>query len=131
MIAAELTGSPTARDQWAYATLVDLAALVPAGTGVLPAVTAGIFELTGEFEVAPGEIRIARKVIDRLVTVAGAAAEQTSEVRDKHQRVPSSANPLVREGVERTLPMHDLAQRFARAADQAAGRQLPRLSPWP
>lgn len=131
MIAAELSGSPTTRDQWAYATLVDLAALVPAGQGVLPAVAARVFELTEEFEVESGEVRIARKVIDRVVALAGAGTEQGVTERDKHDRVPSRCNPLVQEQGEKTLPIQALAQRFGKAADQAAGRQLPRLAPWP
>jgi hypothetical protein len=131
VIAAELSGNPTPRDQWAYATLLDLAALVPAGQGVLPAVTARVVELTEEFEVDAAEVRIARAVVDRLVAVAGAGVEQGSSERDRHARVPSRANPLVQEGKERTLPIPALAQRFGRAADQAAGRPLPRLAPWP
>ena len=131
MIAAELSGSPTARDQWAYATLVDLAALLPAGQGVLPAVAVRVFELTDEFEVGSGEVRIARSVIDRLAAIAGAETEQEATARDRHDRVPSSANPLVQQGNERSLPIQQLAHRFGLAADQAAGRQLPRLAPWP
>lgn len=131
MIAAELAGSPTAADRWAYATLVDLACLLPAAPGTASSVATRVCDMPGEFEVIPGEVRIGRGAIDRVIALAGAATEQESRERDRHGRVPSTANPLVQLGSARTLPMHDLATRFGAAVDQAAGAAVSRLAPWP
>jgi len=67
-----------------------------------------------------------------VVDVAGAAAEQRATERDRYSRVPSSANPLVREGLEREPVIQSAAIALQQAARNAAGRRPFRtVTPWP
>jgi len=79
-----------------------------------------------------GEVRLSRNVLAYFCVVAGAVEEQQSESYNRHDRVPSHENPLVR--VERwrepVLSRHAAALRTAVQA--AAGARLVRcLAPWP
>jgi hypothetical protein len=83
-------------------------------------------------ERADGEVRVDRDVLTCVTALAGAGAEQNVRATDRHGRVPSTENPLVRGGRER----EPVVQRYAvalRAAVQAvAGRRPVRLlAPWP
>lgn len=130
MIAAQLTGEATAAERWAYALLVDLARFLPAEDGTA-SVAARVVTSGSEFSHANGELHLHRDVLDQVVQQAGAGQEQRSTARDRHGRVPAEANPLVQRGQERVLPVQELADRFARAADAAGEVPLPRLAPWP
>ncbi len=83
-------------------------------------------------ERADGAVRVDRDILTCVTALAGAGAEQTVRATDRHGRVPSTENPLVRAGRER----EPVVQRYAvalRAAVQAvAGRRPVRLlAPWP
>jgi hypothetical protein len=83
-------------------------------------------------EPGDGVVRVPRAALDLVTEVAGAAAEQRNDARDRHDRVPSAENVLVAAGVERE-PVVSLAARALREAVlRAAGRRAVRLvEPWP
>ena len=83
-------------------------------------------------EIGDGAVRVPRSLLAKMTDVAGAVAEQRSEERDRHDRVPSGANPLVAAELERQ-PIVSLAARALReAVARAAGRRPVRLVvPWP
>jgi hypothetical protein len=77
-------------------------------------------------------VRVPRAVLQVVIDVAGAAAEQRSTERDRYRRVPSSANPLVREGLERDPVIQRAALVLQAAARKAAGRRAFRtVAAWP
>ena len=129
-------------ERFALDVLVDLARLVPA----VAALDVARLELTDQaprdlrawvaagwgIEVADGVVRVPRAVLRAVVDVAGAAVEQRATERDRYSRVPSSANPLVREGLERQPVIQGAAIALQEAARKAAGRLPFRTLPaWP
>src|SRR6185437_8341874 len=83
-------------------------------------------------EVLDGAVLVERVRLRAVADVAGAAIEQRSAARDRHDRVPSSANPLVTAGHERQPVVSEMALAFRAAVRQAAGRRLVlAATPWP
>ena len=132
----------SAAERFALNVLVDLARLVPA----VPALDVVRLDLTDQaprdlpawvaagwgIEVADGVVRVPRAVLRAVVDVAAAAVEQRATERDRYSRVPSSANPLVREGLERQPIIQGAALAFQDAARKAAGlRPFRTLPAWP
>ena len=129
-------------ERYALDVLVDLARLLPAA----PALDVVRLELSEQaprdlrawiaagwgIDVADGVVRVPRAVLRAVVDVAGAAGEQRATERDRYNRVPSSANPLVRDGLERQPVMQGAAIALQQATRKAAGRRLFRtVSAWP
>ncbi len=70
--------------------------------------------------------------LQAVIDVAGAAAEQRATERDRYSRVPSSANPLVREELEREPVIQRAALALQAATRKAAGRRAFRtVAAWP
>ncbi len=130
-------------EQFALDLLVDLSRLVPAS----PLLEVTRLELSNGqnnrdlrgweaagwgIEVADGLVRVPRAILRAAVDVAGAAVEQRATDRDRYRRVPSSANPLVREGLERGPVIQRAALALQVAARKAAGRRPFRtVAAWP
>ncbi len=129
-------------ERFALDVLVDLARLLPAA----PALDVVRLELSEQaprdlrdwmaagwgIDVADGVVRVPRAVLRAVVDVAGAAGEQRATERDRYSRVPSSANPLVREGLEREPVIQSAAIALQHAARNAAGpRPFRTVTPWP
>jgi peptidoglycan/xylan/chitin deacetylase (PgdA/CDA1 family) len=135
VIRLELEGSPTAAERWAFELLVDLCRLLPVDPASTGGVTARLTDAAPgrpDFIPGAGSVQVDRAALRRVVDIAGAAQEQRVSSRDRHGRVPASANPLVQTGRERQLPLHETAEQFFRAVRTAAGdRQMARLGSWP
>jgi hypothetical protein len=129
-------------ERFALDLLVDLARLVPAA----PSLDAVRLELNDQrprdlrawmaagwgIDAADGVVRLPRQLLEAVLAVAGAAAEQRSTARDRYRRIPSTANPLVQEGLEREPVMQRAALAFQAAVRNAAGRRPFRtVAPWP
>jgi len=130
-------------EQFALDLLVDLSRLVPAS----PLLEVTRLEVSNGqnsrdlrgweaagwgIEVADGVVRVPRAILRAAVDVAGAAVEQRATDRDRYRRVPSSANPLVREGLERHPVIQRAALALQVAARKAAGRRAFRtVAAWP
>jgi hypothetical protein len=81
---------------------------------------------------ADGVVTLSRDMLRHVTAVAGAAAEQRSVARDRHDRVPSAEHPLVQRGRERTPVVTETATALRLAVQRAAGRRQCRvLAPWP
>ena len=132
----------SAAERFALDVLVDLARLVPAA----PALDVVRLELSEQaprdlrgwmaagwgIDVADGVVRMPRPVLQAVIEVAGAATEQRATERDRYSRVPSSGNPLVREGLEREPVIQRAAVALQAAARKAAGRRPFRtVTAWP
>jgi hypothetical protein len=138
----------TAAELFALDMLIDLARLVPAA----PTIDAAQVELTAGgggdgprdlrawaaagwgIEVTDGAVRVPRALLRAVIDVAGAAVEQRATARDRYGRVPSSENPLVREGggLEREPIIQRAALALQEAARRAAGRRPFRtVAGWP
>ena len=136
--------SLSATEQFALETLVDLSRLVPAAAALdvtrLELTNAGPLarDLRGwvaagwGIDVADGIVRVPRALLPALVDVVGAGAEQRATERDRYGRVPSSVNPLVREGLEREPVIQRASLALREAARRAAARRPFRtVLPWP
>jgi hypothetical protein len=133
------------KERFGLETLIDLSRLVP----VENEVAADVVEL--ELSEAPDQLDLTRPIggrhflwardgrvviprsLLRLVTeIGGAAIEQLSSVRDRHGRVPSGENPLVKLGLEREPILSKLGGLLREVATEAAGlRPLRFVAPWP
>jgi peptidoglycan/xylan/chitin deacetylase (PgdA/CDA1 family) len=83
-------------------------------------------------ERADGEVRVGRDVLTCVTALAGAGAEQDVRATDRHGRVPSAENPLVRAGRERVPVVQGYAVALRAAVLAVAGRRPVRLlAPWP
>ena len=131
MIRFGLPAEVTAAERWALETLVDLSRLLPC-EGELPgAVTLGVGAGAG-FEVTERRVTVGRAVLARVIDVAGAAVEQGSTARDRHDRVPAEVNPLVVEGAERRPMVQRLAAELVTAVRRAAGNgPVLQVAAWP
>jgi hypothetical protein len=85
------------------------------------------------FTVSEGKVTVATSALVRALLVAGAEAEAHSSARDRYGRVPSSANPLVRDNSSERQPMITQAAVVLRKrVREAAGQRCVRvLAPWP
>ena len=84
--------------------------------------------------VEDGAVVLERAALGLIHELAGAVAEQRSPARDRHGRVPSSANAMVLGGgaAERQPVVSMWARSLADAVARAAGRRPVRLlAPWP
>jgi hypothetical protein len=85
-----------------------------------------------QLETRDGVIAIGRAALEGVTALAGAGVEQESTAADRHGRVPSSVNPLVRAGREREALVQRWAEKLRSAVRAAAGRRPVRhLAPWP
>lgn len=85
-----------------------------------------------QFETGDGVVAIGRAALEGVTALAGAGVEQESVAADRHGRVPSSVNPLVRAGREREAIVQRWAEKLRSAVWAAAGRRPVRcLAPWP
>lgn len=132
----------SAAEHFALDMLVDLSRLVPAAAALdvvrlelseeAPRELRGWMAAGWGIEVADGIVRVPRAVLQAVIDVAGAAAEQRATERDRYSRVPSSANPLVREELEREPVIQRAALALQAATRKAAGRRAFRtVAPWP
>lgn len=135
MIRLDLGGSPTGAERWAFELLVDLSRLLPAHPSAPAGVQCSLIDAApGELDFVPsaGTVRINRAALKRVVELAGARIEQHTTERDKHGRVPSGANPSVKAGTERDLPVQRLANALFEAVRlSSAAQPLFRLVGWP
>ena len=83
-------------------------------------------------ERGAGIVRVPRVVLRRVMAVAAAAAEQHSAARDRHGRVPSRENELVRSALDTDPVVSRAAGRLRAAVIASAERRLVALAaPWP
>jgi hypothetical protein len=83
-------------------------------------------------ERADAEVRVGRDVLSCVTALAGAGAEQGVGATDRHGRVPSVENPLVRAGREQVPVVQFYAAELRAAVQAVAGRRPVRLlAPWP
>lgn len=124
--------------------LVDLSRVLPAD----PAVDVVTLRVVGDssstpslaqaesrgwlIEAGDGEVRLDRALLRLVIDVAGQQAEYRAPQRDRFERVPSDALPVVQGHVERR-PVISLAAKVLRdAVRNAAGRRpVQLLAPWP
>ncbi len=128
MIDLQLAGNPSAAEQWAFETLVDLARLLPAVPGQA-SVRGRRTDATATADAA-GDVPVSAGMLHQILDLAGAGVEQRCTARDRHGRIPSQANPLVRAQSERTVPVQKLADAF-RQAVIAVDRDPVTLGAWP
>jgi hypothetical protein len=84
------------------------------------------------FPVSDGQVRCSRSALTYVCDVAGAGEEQRADGYDRHDRVPSHQNPLVRAERWREPVISRHAAALRAAAVQAAGTRPVRcLAPWP
>jgi hypothetical protein len=132
-------------DRRALTALIDLARLVPVADPGADVVTLELIDRPPRFAglrawkaeawgitVGDGVVRLARAGLGLVTEVLDAAAERAAPVRDRLDRVPSAANALVAEGLEREPIVSQAAVALQTAAVAAAGRRPLRLAvPWP
>jgi peptidoglycan/xylan/chitin deacetylase (PgdA/CDA1 family) len=146
VIRLDATAAPrTAAARWALEVLVDLSALlrvddpggdvvtlrVPERADAVGSVAAARMAGWG-VAVGDGEVTVDEGVLSLVARIASAADEQRSTRADRHGRVPSADNQLVRERLEGEPVLHEAARSLRDAVAQAAGRRTVRvLAPWP
>ncbi|GEM_PF-939704 len=88
--------------------------------------------LADSLEIHDGDVLMPRAVLRAVCEIAGGAVEQRSDARDRFDRVPSAANPLVIAGCERDPVVSRLAIALRRRVMAAAGRRpVFSAAPWP
>src|SRR5262245_34058558 len=81
---------------------------------------------------APAEVRVTRSLLRAVLDIAGGAAESRAIERDRFDRIPSSANPVVLARSERIPLLAEACVALREATLASAGRvPLRFLSPWP
>lgn len=143
MIRLELPPGLSARERYGLDVLIDLSRLLivldPQADVVRLSVIDGpprpidkAIQDAARFDGAPGMVRLPRPILGDVTDLAGAAIEQAVTAADRHDRVPSTENPLVRHGRERdpVVQRWAMALRAAVVAN-AGGRPVRLLSPWP
>ena len=129
-------------ERFALDMLVDLARLVPAAPALdavrvelrdhAPRDLRGWIAAAWGIEAGDGVVGVPRGVLHAVIDVAGAGAEQRATERDRYSRVPSTANPLVQEHLEREPVIQRAALALQTAARKSAGRRPFRtVAPWP
>lgn len=79
-----------------------------------------------------GVVAVSFALLELIADLTGSAREQESTAQDRHGRVPSAENPLVRSALDGELVLQQVAARFRSAAIRAAGsRPFRLLAPWP
>ncbi|HEU4565208.1 MAG TPA: hypothetical protein VFS05_11185 [Gemmatimonadaceae bacterium] len=145
MIRVAVDGQPLSTpERWAVDLLLDLARLVPvhdpradvvellissspSGTTLEECLRHG-----WHLRRADGRVELPRAALQVVLDIAGCAVEQRSEAADRHGRVPSSENPLVRAECERDPVISRAALALRHTAIDAADRRIMRLTtPWP
>ena len=92
----------------------------------------GPADLERALDVGDGLVTLDRSLLRAVTSIAGAGSEQRSLESDRHQRVPSSANPVVAADRARVPIVSQAAQRVRQAVARAAGRRPVRcIAPWP
>jgi peptidoglycan/xylan/chitin deacetylase (PgdA/CDA1 family) len=131
------------REAYGLDVLVDLSRLLVVLDPVADVVTLQVVERPARsletclrdgpaLECADGIVRLERAALGYVTDLAGAAVEQALHTADRHGRVPSGDNPLVRAGQERNAPVLRWAGRLRQATREAAGRRpFRQLVPWP
>src|SRR5581483_12134780 len=118
--------APTAHP--AIEILVDQSRVLVVDDPTADVVTLGV----GDTPVSDGHVMVSSSELARVLEVAGAGAESRAAVHDRYGRVPSSANPLVAEGVERRPVVTEMAVALRERVRRAAGRRCVHLvAPWP
>src|SRR5579859_948302 len=135
MIRLPSGNSLTPVEQFGLDLVVDLARLLPVDDPTADVVR---LELSGDetgrsprgwmaaqwgMTIADGAVRLPRAALRQLGEIAGAVAEQRSRQADRHGRVPTGENPLVRDRVERQPVVSDAARHLTNCVRQAAGRR--------
>ena len=133
----------TDAERYALAVLVDGSRILPAASHV-DAVqltlsddtsTIAVDQLRAQgwlIESGDGEVRIGRALLRAIVDVAGAVTEHRSRDRDRFDRIPSAASPIVAAKSERAPLFADACAELRRAVLAAAQRRPVRLlAPWP
>jgi len=134
-----------ADERYGLDVLLDLSRLLPVDDPAADVVRLELHETPGAGEdlaeflaghvpiaVGEGELRLPRWTLRHVTAVAGAELEQRAPDRDRFDRVPAAANPLVGAGREREPVVSRLAATLRAAAQRAAGRRPFRcLAPWP
>ncbi|HET7623351.1 MAG TPA: hypothetical protein VFK39_15705 [Gemmatimonadaceae bacterium] len=135
----------TAAERFGLELLVDLSRLVPMEDAAADVVAVEVVDggertpdlrslAAGGWGMEPGDgvVRVPRTALAMVTEIAGAAAEQRSEARDPHDRVPSAENALAAAGLEREPVVSLGANSLREAVLRAAGRRAVRLvEPWP
>src|SRR5215475_3167545 len=81
---------------------------------------------------APAEVRVTRSLLRAVLDIAGGVAESQAIERDRFDRIPSSANPVVLARSERIPLLADACVALREATLASAGRvPLRFLSPLP
>lgn len=124
---AALELGPVSR--WALDVLVDQSRVLVVEDPTADVVT---LDVGDRDQVTDGRITVATSALADVANVAGAETERQSSARDRHGRVPSSANPLAATGRERRPVITEAAVALQQSVRQAAGRRCVRLiAPWP
>lgn len=123
--------------------LVDLSRLIPVSDPAAAAPRLTVVEEAadlaavlrspeGAFRLQGDEVVIPDGLLDHVVAVVAAMAEQRSTASDRHGRVPASANVLVSHGLQSEPVVSRVAIELRRAVAvaQREGR-IPLLPPWP
>jgi len=143
VIRLEATPDLTGRERYGLDLLVDLSRLLvvldPTPDIVRLTITQGPPQSLDEamrhglrFDRGPADVRISRAALGHVTDLAGAAAEQGVRAMDRHGRVASGDNPLVRIGGERQPVVHRWGWQLRAAVEAAAERRPVRIvSPWP
>lgn len=143
MIRLELPPGLSARERYGLEVLVDLSRLLivldPEADVVRLSVVDGpprpldqAIREAPRFDGAPSLVRLPRAMLGDVTDLAGAAIEQAVTASDRYDRVPSTENPLARNGRERdpVVQRWAMALRAAVVAN-AGGRSVRLLAPWP
>jgi len=92
----------------------------------------GRVPLAQAFQTGGGVIQVGTGLLEEVVRIAGAAAEQLRPEKDRHGRLPTAANPLVEQGAESSPAVSEAGARLRRAVvGVAGGRPVYLLAPWP
>jgi hypothetical protein len=114
--------------------LVDQSRVLVVDDPAADVVTLDVDPTTGapDYTVSEAKVTVATSALARVLDVAGAEAEGRSSARDRHGRVPSSANPLVIDHSERRPVITEAAVALRERVREAAGRRCVQLlAPWP
>lgn len=133
----------TARERYGLDVLVDLSRLVVVLDPAANAVRLGVVNGPSgsldqalrdgvQFDRDSDSVHIRRSLLGHVTDLAGAAVEAKETAVDRHGRIPSEANPLVRHHRERDPVVQRWGMELRSAVSAVAGRRPVRLlAPWP
>ncbi len=135
----------TTAERYGLDLLIDLARLVPVADALVDVVRIEAVEQDGgmadlrtclarrwDLGREDGVVRVPRATLRMMTELAGGAAEHRVTRRDRHGRVPSADNPLVRQGLEQAPVVSQAGTALRDAVVASAGRRIVRLvAPWP